>query len=103
MAEPTAARDHFIELAFADGTAARWAVTANDIALAADLIENELDTPGMASTADVPRPDSGPDEGYVELTRADGSVRHWAITDDESDALAELLEERVGAADTLVC
>uniref|UniRef100_UPI001F46B10C hypothetical protein n=1 Tax=Rhodococcus sp. BS-15 TaxID=1304954 RepID=UPI001F46B10C len=63
----------------------------------------ELAPPGMPSTADAPRPRADADAGYVELTRADRSVRHWAVTEEEADNLAELLEDRVGTADTLIC
>lgn len=103
MTDRTSVRDHFIELAFADGTAARWAVTAENLAKAAAIVERELDTPGMASTEGAPRPYAGPDAGYVELTRADGTIRHWAVTEDESDLLSAQLEKAVGAADTLFC
>lgn len=99
----TTTQEHFIELAFADGTAARWAVTLGDLTRAADLIEAELDTPGLATTTSAPRPESTRDAGYVELTNADRSVRHWAVTEDEADHLAEALESCVGVADTLMC
>ncbi|WP_236745435.1 hypothetical protein, partial [Rhodococcus sp. BS-15] len=38
-------REHHIELAFADGTAARWSVAFDELKRAADLIEAELDAP----------------------------------------------------------
>lgn len=95
--------DNFVEVAWADGTAARWAVRVAEANRAVSLIAATLDAPGTLSNILVAHPQAAADADFVEVTWADGTIRRWATTEDESDRVSAVLEDKIRAADTLVC